>query len=187
VRAALDAGDLPLIGIAGRLAANKQQDLFLRAAARVAAEQPDARFVVIGGDILGTEGEYAAALPALADTLGIGDRVVFAGHQAHAYAWIDALDVLVHAAAREPFGLVLVEALALSRRVVAIDSAGPGEILAGGHGLLVAPGDADALASAIARALADPAPPAGGPARAQDFTDTRMARAFADVLDGAAG
>jgi glycosyltransferase involved in cell wall biosynthesis len=185
VRAALDVRDLPLIGIAGRLAANKRQDLFLRAAARVAAERPGARFVVIGGEILGTEGAYAASLPALADTLGIGDRVVFAGHQADAYAWIDALDVLVHAAEREPFGLVLVEALALSTRVVAIDAAGPGEILAGGHGQLVAPGDADGLATAIAGALADPKP-AGGPRRAQEFTDTRMARAFADVLDGAA-
>jgi glycosyltransferase involved in cell wall biosynthesis len=185
VRAALDAGDAPLIGIAGRLAPDKRQDLFLRAAARVAQEQPDARFVVIGGEILGTHGEYAAGLPALAHGLGIGDRVVFAGHQADAYAWIDALDVLVHAAEREPFGLVLVEALALSRRTVAIDTAGPGEILAGGHGLLVAPRDADALAGAILRALADPSLAARGGARAHAFTDTRMADAFADVLDRA--
>ena len=186
VRAALDVGSAPLIGIAGRLAANKRQDLFLHAAARVARERPDARFVVIGGEILGTEGAYAAELPALARTLGIADRVVFAGHQVDAYAWIDALDVLVHAAEREPFGLVVIEALALSRPVVAIDAAGPSEILAGGHGLLGPPGDAAVMASAILRALADPSVAARARARAHDFTDDRMAKAFATVLDGVA-
>lgn len=187
VRAALDAGSAPLIGIAGRLAPNKRQDLFLRAAAAVARERPDARFVVIGGEILGTEKAYAGELPALARSLGIADRVVFAGHQVDAYAWIDALDVLVHAAEREPFGLVVLEALALSRPVVAIDAAGPGEILAGGHGLLCPPGDAAAMASAILRALANPPVAASGRMRAQAFTDDRMAAAFATVLDGVAG
>jgi glycosyltransferase involved in cell wall biosynthesis len=187
VRAALAVGSTPLIGIAGRLAANKRQDLFLRAAARVARERPDARFLVIGGEILGTERAYAAELPALARALGIDDRVVFAGHQVDPYAWIDALDVLVHAAEREPFGLVVVEALALSRPVVAIDAAGPSEILAGGHGLLCPPGDAAVLASAILRALADPSVAACAHARAHRFTDERMAAAFATVLDGVAG
>ena len=112
--------------------------------------------------------------------------MLFAGHQVDAYAWIDALDVLVHAAEREPFGLVVVEALALSRPVVAIDAAGPSEILAGGHGLLGPPGDAAAMASAILRALADPSVAARSRARAHDFTDDRMARAFATVLDGVA-
>jgi glycosyltransferase involved in cell wall biosynthesis len=184
VREALGAASAPLVGIAGRLAAAKRQDLFLHAAARVAAARPDVCFVVVGGEILGTEGDYAARLEALARDLGIGERVIFAGHQEDAYAWIDALDVLAHAAEREPFGLVLVEALALGKAVVAVDTAGPSEIVEDERsGLLVPPGDLDALAEAILRALANPSGARGARARAQAFTDVRMAGAFSGALD----
>ena len=105
-----------------------------------------------------------------------------------AYAWIDALDVLAHAAEREPFGLVLVEALVLGKPVVAVDAAGPSEIVEDGRsGLLVPPGDPDALAHAILRALADPSVARGARARAQEFTDARMAGAFADALGALVG
>jgi glycosyltransferase involved in cell wall biosynthesis len=176
VRAQLGAATAPLIGMAGRLAPAKRQDLFLRAAAIVAPARPDARFVIIGGQILESEAEYAARLPALAAALGIDDRVAFAGHRADAYAWIDALDVLVHPADREPFGLVIAEALALGKPVVAADAAGPAEILAG-RGTLVAPGDPDALADGTLEALARP-PGAVAPPRADD----RMAEEFAQLL-----
>jgi len=177
VRQALGAGSGPLIGIAGRLARVKRQDLFLRAAAMVLRARPDARFVVIGGEILGSEREYAEHLPALADALGIADSVVFAGHRADAYAWLDALDVLVHAADREAFGLVIAEALALGKPVVAADAGGPSELLAG-RGTLVAPDDAAALAEGIAEALARP--PGAGPPPAGD---DRMAADFARLFD----
>jgi glycosyltransferase involved in cell wall biosynthesis len=176
VRAHLGVGDAPLIGIAGRLAPGKRQDVFLRAAARVAAERPEARFVVIGGDILGTEAEYAVSLPALAQALGIADRVGFAGDRPDAYAWIDALDVLAHAADREPFGLVIIEALVLGTQVVAVGAAGPAEILDDRR--LVPPGDADALARGILDAVGRPATAAAVP-----FTATRMAAGFARLFD----
>jgi glycosyltransferase involved in cell wall biosynthesis len=180
VRAELNAADRPLARIVARLAPDKRQDRFLHAAARVAAARPDTLFVVIGGEILGAHGNYADGLAALATRLGIGDRVVFAGHRADVYAWIDALDVLVHPAEREPFGLVVVEALALGARVVAIDAAGPGEILAGDpRAELVATADGDLLAGAMARAL-DQAPATGG---STAFSDTRMATAFGRLFD----
>lgn len=175
---------VPLVGAVGRLAPRKRQDLFLRAAALVSDARPDVRFAVVGGDILGTEGLYAAGLEALADELGIADRVVFTGHQADVYAWIDALDVLAHPAGREPFGLVLVEAMALGKPVVAVDHAGPSEIVEHGRsGLLVPADDVDAFATAILRALTDPALADHAPARAQAFTDTGMAEAFAGALE----
>ena len=181
VRASLGVGDAPLIGTAGRLSPDKRQDVFLRAAALIARERPGARFVVLGGEILGTEEAYAEGLPALAASLGIAERVTFAGAQADAYAWIDALDVLVHPAEREPFGLVILEALALGKRVVAADAAGPAEILtAGGRGALVAPRDPPALAAAVVETLAAP-PPADGLPRA--LTDVRMAADFGRLLD----
>ena len=181
VRHALGAGTAPLIGMVGRLARAKRQDLFLRAAARIARARHDARFVIIGGEILGSERDYAEDLPTLADALGISDRVVFAGHRADAYAWIDALDVLVHPADREPYGLVIAEALALGKAVVAADAAGPAEILAG-RGTLVAPDDHAALADGILAALTQPRH-AGPPPRGAD----RMAADFAQLLDDGRG
>jgi glycosyltransferase involved in cell wall biosynthesis len=184
VRESLGVTSAPLIGIVGRLSPVKRQDLFLHAAAQVASVRPDLRFVVVGDEILGTDGDYAAGLKSLASELGIGDRVVFAGEQQDAYAWIAALDVLVHAAEREPFGLVLVEALALGKPVVAVDAAGPAEIVEHGRsGLLVSAGDADAFSAAILRALSDPAICRGARTRARSFTDVRMAEAFSRVLD----
>jgi glycosyltransferase involved in cell wall biosynthesis len=177
VRRALGVGTAPLIGMAGRLARAKRQDLFLRAAAIVLRARPDARFVIIGGEILGSERDYAEDLPTLADALGISDRVVFAGHRADAYAWIDALDVLVHPADREPYGLVIAEALALGKAVVAADAAGPAEILSG-RGTLVAPDDHAALADGILAALTRPRR-AGPPPRGAD----RMAAEFAQLFD----
>jgi glycosyltransferase involved in cell wall biosynthesis len=176
LRAALGT---PLVGIVARLSPDKRQDRFLRAAALVARERRDVRFAVVGGDILGTHGAYADGLRGLAAELGIAERVTFAGHRPDVYAWIDALDVLVHPAEREPFGLVVLEALALGKRVVATDAGGPAEILAGDpRGELVPALDSDGLAAAIRRALERPSPANGGTA----FTDTRMASAFAELL-----
>jgi glycosyltransferase involved in cell wall biosynthesis len=79
---------------------------------------------------------------------------------------------------------VIVEALALGKPVVAFDVGGPAEIIQDGRsGLLVPPGDVDGLASAILRALADPEIARDARARAQEFTDVRMAGAFASELD----
>lgn len=169
----------PLVGIAARLSPDKRQDEFLRAAALVAHERPDVRFAVVGGDILGTHAPYKGRLRALAGELGIADRVTFAGDRADVYAWIDALDVLVHPADDEPFGLVVLEALVLGKHVVAADAGGPAEILRGDErGELVPALDTEALAAGIRRALERPSPQDSG----TTFTDTRMAEGFARLL-----
>ena len=140
-------GERPLIGIVARLQPWKGQELFLRAAAQIAVTCPEARFAVIGGAILGWEGDYPQQLQTLAQSLGIGDRVVFSGHQRDVYPWFDALDVAVTASEGEPFGLVTVEALALGKPVVGVRSAGTAEIIQDGvSGLLVPPGNATAMA-----------------------------------------
>jgi glycosyltransferase involved in cell wall biosynthesis len=177
----------PIVGIVGRLERWKGQDTFLRAAALIARGRPDVRFAVVGGAIFGTEGEYPAQLHALAASLGIADQVYFAGQQPDALPWFDASDVVVHASVDEPFGLVLVEAMALGRPLVASASAGPLEIVEDGRsGLLVAPGDHDAIARAVIRILdgrhlADTLGQ-GARARANEFTEERMANGLAEVM-----
>lgn len=177
----------PIIGIVGRLQPWKGQTTFLHAAALVANEFPAARFAIVGGAILGWEGAYPRQLEQLARDLGIGDRVHFTGHQPDVYPWFDALDVVVHASFGEPFGLVLVEAMALGKVLVAAASGGPLEIVEDGvSGLLVPPGRPEDLARAVARVLGDSSLAAalrsGARARAPMFSEERMTAAYADVL-----
>jgi glycosyltransferase involved in cell wall biosynthesis len=142
--------DGPLIGIVGRLQPWKGQDRFLRAARMVADRLPAARFAVIGGAVLGWEGDYPARLRRLATELGLIDRVVFTGHVDDVARWTAALDIAVNASDPEPFGMVVIEAMALGTPVVAVDRAGPREILAHERtGMLCPSGDPEALAEAI--------------------------------------
>jgi glycosyltransferase involved in cell wall biosynthesis len=115
-------------------------------------------------------------------------RVCFAGHQKEVYSWMDIMDIVVHASFGEGFGLVLVEAMALSKPLVATNAGGPSETVVDGiSGLLVPPGDPRGLAAAIRRVLDEPGLADNlstqGRARANHFTDTRMTSDIAAVLD----
>lgn len=187
IRAKLGWDVAPLVGIVGRLEEWKGQKIFLRAAALVATSHPDARFLVVGGALLGWEGDYPLRLQRLAKELGIDERVYFAGHQDDVYPWFDAMDVVVHASSAEPFGLVIVEAMALGKALVASDSGGPAEIVEQGtSGLLVGHGDHAAMAKAVADLLSDPARRArmGRAAceRAAQFDESVTAERFSHLL-----
>jgi glycosyltransferase involved in cell wall biosynthesis len=179
----------PVVGIVGRLQEWKGQDVFLRAARIVASARPDVRFAVVGGAILGWEGDYPRELERLALALGLDGRVLFTGHRDDPWDWLDALDVVVHASAEEPFGRVLVEALALGKPLVATEGPGPSRIVQEGvSGLLVPPRDPARLAEAVECVLGDAALrerlAAAGPERAQAFSEERMGARFASLLDG---
>ena len=188
LRARLGWGDAPAIGIVGRLEAWKGQRTFLRAAAAVSAEVPEVRVAVVGDAVVGHEGDYAAELRGLAAELGIADRTTFAGHVDDVAAWYEALDVVVHASEEpEPFGLVLVEAMALGATVVATDAGGPVEIIEDGvSGVLVPRRDPDALAGAVVSLLRHPEGRdrlgRAAAARAERFDEATMAAGIAAVL-----
>jgi glycosyltransferase involved in cell wall biosynthesis len=162
VRAELQvAAGQPLVGIVCRLDAWKGVDDFLTAAAEVAAVDRDAAFVVVGGPIIGQE-SYEAALKARARELGLGSRIRFTGWRYGPAEMPDvhrALDVLVLASREpEPFGLVLLEAMATAKPVVATAHGGPLDIVEDGRtGDLVPPRDPSAMARAIIALLHDPA------------------------------
>jgi glycosyltransferase involved in cell wall biosynthesis len=164
----------PVVGCVGQMVPWKRHDLFLRAGARLVAQIPDVRLVIVGGDLHGRSDAYVFSLRNLAASLGIADRVVWAGHRRDMADVLSALDVLAHPATEEPFGRVILEALGLGVPVVAADSAGPPEILEHRRsGLLVAPGDADALFQGVRRVLSEPplaeALRSGGVRRARSF------------------
>jgi glycosyltransferase involved in cell wall biosynthesis len=191
VREALGWQDAFVVGIVGRLQPWKGQRTFLEAAARIAAERADARFAVVGGAILGWEGDYPDELRRLAAELGIAERVHFAGHQDDVFPWYDSFDVAVHASTAEPFGRVLVEAMALGKPLVAATDGGALEIVEDGRsGLVVKPHDASGIAEAVLRIANDPELAArlslGAAARAKRFSPERAAAEFAAVLDAVA-
>jgi glycosyltransferase involved in cell wall biosynthesis len=194
----LDPG-APLIGFVARLDPWKGADVFLRAAAIVARSHPAAHFLVCGGELAGHR-SHATEIRTLADQLGIAGRVHFTGWR---YRLDDipevmaSLTVLVHTAIRpEPFGLVLVEAMATGRPVVAARDGGVPEVVDDGvTGVLCPPGDAEACATAINRMLDDPELSArmggAGRRRAEQLFEVRaytraVERLYGDVLGGAA-
>jgi glycosyltransferase involved in cell wall biosynthesis len=179
------------VGIVGRLQPWKGQHVFLRAMARL-AHRSDAVFLVAGGAIGGFSESYPEELRALASALGIAGRVRFLGHRPDVPRVLAALDVFVHASRAEPFGIVIVEAMAAGVPVVATRGGGVDEIVQHErNGLLVEFGDDAAIARAVERLLDD----AGLSARlveearrtaTQTFTVENMAAHATDFFERAA-
>jgi glycosyltransferase involved in cell wall biosynthesis len=147
----------PMFGLFGRIVPWKGAAEYVEAAALVLKELPDARALVVGDRSDGEEG-YADAVRERTHQLGIGDRVLFTGFRPDVADLMRACDVVVHASlGREPFGLVVAEALSTGTPVVASDRGGPTEIVDQGEtGFLVDPRDARAMADTILRLLRDP-------------------------------
>ncbi len=139
-------------GSAARLSPWKGQHVFLEAFAQAFGDDPSATARVVGGALF-CEDDYAASLGALADRLGIQDRVVFTGQVDDVGQELTKLDVLVHSAVTpEPFGQVVVQGMSAGLPVVAANAGGPAETITDGvDGLLVPPGDVPAYAAALLR------------------------------------
>ncbi len=166
--------DLPpgfLFGVFSRLAPWKGQHIALAALALL----PDAR-CVIAGDALFGEQDYLMSLRALADRLGIAERVHFLGHRDDVATLMRAVDVVVHPSTDpEPFGLTLVEAMLAGTPLIASWAGAAAEILDGGRvGLLVPPGDALALATALEQCRSRPEAAASRAATARGHAERRF-------------
>jgi glycosyltransferase involved in cell wall biosynthesis len=148
----------PVVGCMGRIRPWKGQAHFLDAAARVAPRMPDVRFLVVGATLFPDPGrDYEAELRQRAADLGIADRVAFCGQRDDPLVALAAMDVVANCSRDEPFGRVLLEAMACRRPVVAFRSGAVPEIVAdGGTGILVPYADTAALAEAMLGMLADP-------------------------------
>jgi glycosyltransferase involved in cell wall biosynthesis len=144
----------PLLLHVGRLAPVKGQRELIEALALL--RRPDALAVLAGKD-LETGGSYQCELEALAAELGVRERVVFAGYRDDVPALLAAADVFVLPSFVEGLPLTVLEAMAAARPVVASRVGGtPEAVVHGETGVLVPPGDVEALAGALNELLADP-------------------------------
>lgn len=179
-----------VVGSVGRLQRYKRHELLLQAARLVLREVPTTRFRIVGGPTPGVDPGYADELAALAGSLGGSAELT--GHVDDAPGRMAELDVLVHPAELEPFGLVLVEAMARGVPVVCRPEGGPAEIVRDGvDGLHCDPEDPHALAEAILTLVRDPALRSelarAAAARARsEFSAERMAREAWRIVEAVA-
>jgi len=142
----------PVVMLPGRLTRWKGQTVFIEAMAKL--DRRDIRCLLVGGD-QGRE-EYRKELEQLVERHGLGEVVRIVDHCDDMPAAYMLTDLVVSASTDpEAFGRIIVEAQALGRPVVASDHGGAKEtVVEGKTGWLVPPGDSEALAAAVEKALA---------------------------------
>jgi glycosyltransferase involved in cell wall biosynthesis len=142
----------PVIGTVTRLEPQKANEVFLQAVARVIGRVPNLVTLIAG------DGPERKKLEELAAQLGLTERVSFLGWRADAVELLGALDVFCMSSRWEGCPMVLLEAMAMRRPVVATDIGGVREIVINEEtGLLVALDDPEALANAVLHLLGDDA------------------------------
>ncbi|HVL91221.1 MAG TPA: sugar transferase [Actinomycetota bacterium] len=143
-----------VIGIVGRIAPWKGQDVFVHAAAMVAERHPEARFAIVGAPMFGDD-DFQHELSEMVYQYGLDGQLMFTGWRGAQEA-MAALDVVVHASTEpEPFGRTIAEAMAAGLPVVAADGGATREILPPNAGFLVPPGHPEILADALESLLED--------------------------------
>jgi glycosyltransferase involved in cell wall biosynthesis len=162
VRAELGFGtDTTLLAMVAHFTEWKGHRVFLDIVARLARQGLPVGGVIIGGSIYRSEGHqaYETEVRDYCRSLELGERVRFTGYQERVADYLGAADMLIHPPTRpEPFGLAVIEAMALGKPVVAAAAGGVLEIVENGvTGLLAPPGDAAAFAEAARALLCDPA------------------------------
>ncbi|MGA9774279.1 MAG: glycosyltransferase [Blastocatellia bacterium] len=141
------AGDEILVGLVGRLDPMKDHPTFLQAAARLAKDRKDLRFVCVGDGPL----DYREQLHAMGRSLKLSDRLIWAGARRDMRAVYNALDMMVSASSYgEGFSNVVGEAMACGVPCVVTD-VGDSAWIVGNSGEVAPPRNAEALGSAIAR------------------------------------
>jgi len=154
--------------------------------------KPDTRrrlHVAFVGQARPEDADHVQNLKQRLERAGATREVSFLGGRMDVPDVLNAADVALHASSShpEPFGLVLVEALALGKPLIAARLGGPIEIVSPDAGILFAPGDARDLCAALERLLERPdlraSMATAARLRAQQFTAQRMAQGMQRVWD----
>ena len=133
-----------IVGVIGRLAWEKGLPFFLQAASKVTATFPEIKFLIVG------DGPLKAELEKLSNELNIRQNCIFTGFRQDIPDILSAVDMLVMSSLYEGMPMVILEAMAASKPVIATKVGGIPEMVRDGEtGILVPPEDADALAGSM--------------------------------------
>lgn len=144
---------VPVVGYVGRIMPEKDLDTWVRAAARVGQQYPEAQFVLVGE---GKDDQTLQQLTDLASILGLTGRVHFPGYRENLLPVYASFDVFFLSSRREGLPNSILEAMALGVPVVTTDVAGAKELVVDKKtGYVLPQGDVENLASAIARLLSN--------------------------------
>jgi len=151
------APDTPLLVLCGNIRYWKGLHIAVEAMPAILSRFPESRLLLAGGASSADEG-YLADLNRRIGELGLAGRVIQVGFRRDVHDLMAAADLVLHTSILpEPFGRVILEAMALRKPVVAAAAGGPVEIVVEGEtGLLAPPGIPAALAEAVNRLLGDP-------------------------------
>jgi len=175
--------DSSVVACVGSLKEVKGQKYLLQAAPAILAEVPNAQLLIIG------DGPLQSALRDLAVTLGIVDKVCFAGSREDVRAILPAIDILVSPSLSESFSISILETMAAEKPVVATEVGGIPELVEDRRtGLLVPPENPSAIAQAVVSLLTSPDKSrmfgvAGGQRLREFFTDEKMVRRHEEIYE----
>jgi glycosyltransferase involved in cell wall biosynthesis len=145
-----------VVAVVGQITSWKDQETFIRAVPEVITKTNNVIFYVVGSPLFG-EDDYMEKLYHLSKELNVNDYVVFKGYVQDTTALMKEIDVLVCSSLEEPFGLVIIEAMAAQKVVVGTNAGGIPEIVTNGrNGFLFEPKNHWELSRKIVKFLNDP-------------------------------
>jgi glycosyltransferase involved in cell wall biosynthesis len=143
----------PFVGIAARMTSWKGQRELIGAVSSLRQTYPDLHVMILGADVPEFREDYLKR----AREGGVADRIRFGGYQQDVRPFLQEMDVFVHPSYAEPFGLAIVEAMAMRKPVIACNSGGVPEIITQGKdGWLVEPRSVEAVAMGMTKLLECP-------------------------------
>ncbi len=147
--------DAFVFSMVARIQEWKGQDIFIKAAIQILKQASDVYFLVFGEPTFEKDKTYFNTLKKEIESSGFGEHIIFAGYleeSVYAYA---ASNVICHCSKTpEPFGMVILEALAMKKPVIGTDNGGPLEMIEHGiDGWLVSSGSVEELVLAMERCL----------------------------------
>jgi glycosyltransferase involved in cell wall biosynthesis len=182
-RAVLRAFGVPeharIIGMVARVAPIKDFETFAKAVHKVISVEPRVHVVVVGDNSgAASYREHYASVQRMLDELGVSAHFTFTGHRSDVQALMSMFEIATLVTHSEGFPLVLLEAMALGKPVVATAVGGIPEIVRSGEtGLLHAPGNVEELASAYMALLNDSALASSFSATAERMVREQFSRA----------
>lgn len=149
--------DQPALGIVGNIREWKGQETVVRALIEVAKVYPDVVCFFVGAATPGDK-SYQDRLHALIKEAGIEDNVRFTGYQPDPASFVNMMRLVIHASVQpEPFGMVVLEAMAQRKAVIGSRAGGVIEMVVDGEtGYTFPPGDSSILSARIIELLGNP-------------------------------